>query len=180
MKTTAKGISFVGTLVVLVGALIAASMAAVIIISLFNAMSTQPYVVAGEAYYINATNFTHFHVLFYNVGKGSAIFEYMYIYVPTNISGKIKVTVAKVIPTGGTGLFNGIVINNSTGAKIGDAIFNPYPPVLAPQGGNLDLVAMINNVNVNVTNITAYPRVVGIAVFNKDSTIVLFETPITG
>lgn len=167
------GVSFIGTLVVLVGALTAASIVAVIITGLFNAMSTQPYIVAGEAYYINATNFTHFHVLFYNVGKGGAVFEYMYIYAPTNISGAIKVTIAKV-------LNNGIVINNSTGAIIGNATFNPNPPVLAPQGGSLDIVAMINGINVNVTNVTAYPRVVGIAVFDRDTAIALFETPITG
>ncbi len=167
------GISFIGTLVVLVGALAAASIVAVIIVGLFNAMSTQPYIVGGEAYYVNATNFTHFHVVFYNLGKGGAIFEYMYIYAPTNISGTIKVTIAKV-------LSNGVIIDNSTGATIGSAVFNPYPPVLAPQGGSLDMVAMIKDINVNVTNIVAYPRVVGIAVFNKDTTIVVFETPITG
>lgn len=162
-----KAVSFVGTLVVLVGALVAASIVAVIIVSLFNALSTQPYVVAGEAYYINATNFTHLHVVLYNVGKGGAILDYMYIYAPINVSGNITELVLKVYS-------NGSVKRSDTNQDVGRAIFRPSPPVVAPQGGSLE-VTIMTTININASYPKVPSKVIGIAVFDKDATIITFE-----
>ncbi len=162
MSRARKAISFIGTLVVALGALIAATVAAIIITTLFNAMNTQPYVTAADAYYTNATNFTQFHVLFYNVGKGGAYFQYMYMYVPTNISGTVKITIVKVLATGE-------VLNNTSGAVIGFASFTPNI-ALQPQGV-LEMVVQVNELNANTTA----TKIIGIAVFDRDSVVVTFD-----
>ncbi len=162
MTRARKAVSFIGTIVVALGALIAATVAAIIITTLFNAMSTQPYITAGDAYYTNATNFTQLHVLFYNVGKGGAYFQYMYIYIPTNISGTIKTTVVKVLVTGE-------VINNTSGTVIGFANFTPSIAI-QPQGV-LEMVIQVNNLNANTTA----TKILGIAVFDRDSVVVTFD-----
>ncbi len=162
MSKERKAVSFIGTLVVALGALIAATVAAIIITSLFNAMNTQPYITAADAYYTNATNFTHLHVLFYNVGKGGAYFQYMYVYIPTNISGTIKTTIAKV-------LASGEVLNNTTNTVIGFANFTPSIAI-QPQGV-LEMVIQINGLNANTTA----TKIIGVAVFDKDSVVVTFD-----
>ncbi len=162
MSKSRRAISFIGTLVVALGALVAATVAAIIITSLFNAMNTQPYITAADAYYTNATNFTQLHVLFYNVGKGGAYFQYMYIYIPTNISGVIKTTIVKV-------LTSGEVLNNTTSTVIGFANFTPSIAI-QPQGV-LEMVIQVDGLNANTTA----TKIIGIVVFDRDSVVVTFD-----
>ena len=159
-----KAISFIGTIVVALGALVAATVASVIIINIFNVMNTQPYVTVGEAYYINSTKYTHFHAILFNAGRGKAIFQYMYIFFPTVISGEL-VNITIFLDKDGN------IYDNDTGTPIdGEVLFSKNPPAITPQGA-LDIVIKINGYNANATN----SKIIGIAVFDKDAIVVIFE-----
>jgi len=159
MRRVTLGVSFIGTLVVLIGGLVAATIAAVIIMNLFNTLSTQPYIVVNNAYFVNTTDFIHFHVLFYNVGRSSVAFEYMYIYLPGNLTLKV--------------LDNGTVVrldDNSVDSVVGEAEFNPPTLIVEPSGGTLNVL-----VKVNLRLDDLGERVLGIAIFNRGTAIILFE-----
>lgn len=159
-----RAISFIGTLVVALGALVAATIASMIIINMFNTMNTQPYISVGEAYYVNSTSYTHFHVMLYNAGRGEAEFQYMYIFFPTIIRGSL-VNVTILVDS------NGNIYDNDTGTPLnGEVVFSKTPPTITSQGA-LDIVVEINDYNANATN----NKIIGIAVFDKDAVTIMFE-----
>lgn len=159
-----KAISFIGTLVVALGALVAATIASIIIINIFNVMNTQPYITVGEAYYINSTTYTNFHVILFNAGRGQATFQYMYIFLPTIVNGNL-VNITILVDS------NGNIYDNDTGTPIdGKVLFSKNPPTITSQGA-LDIVIEVNGYNANATN----SKIIGIAVFDKDTIVVIFE-----
>ncbi len=163
-KRYRRAVSFIGTLVVALGALVAATIASIIIINIFNVMNTQPYVTVGEAYYINSTSYTHFHVILYNAGRGQATFQYMYIFFPTIINDNL-VNITILVDS------NGNIYNNDTGDLLdGSVVFSEIPPTISSQSA-LDIVVEINDYNANATN----NKIIGIAVFDKDTIVVTFE-----
>jgi len=157
MRRAALGVSFIGTLVVLIGGLIAATIAAIIIMNLFNTLSTQPYITVNNAYFVDTASFIHFHAQFHNVGRSSVVFKYMYIYMPEGPTLKV--------------LDYGIVVKNDSSVDmVGEAEFDPPTLIVEPSGGTLNVLV---KVNLRLDNIGE--RVLGVAVFDQDVVVVVFE-----
>jgi len=169
MRKHFLGISFAGTLIVLLGGLVAATIAAIIIMNLFNTMNTQPYITVSDAYYVNSSKFLHFHVLFYNVGRSSETLKEIYIYIPTNTSPPSHIIVE--VRSNGDG--EGEVLIDRT--PIGKAEFNPQTRRLDPSGGSLNVVIMIDLTQTNINTNNLGEEILGIAVFSRDTVPIIFR-----
>lgn len=100
----ARGVSFAGTLVVLLGALVAATIIAVTISKVYGTLVTRPHVMVSESYYLVNEDKLYLHALFYNVGQGNTRFRYLRLYIPISINNEKRVNTITVY--GNTSVFN--------------------------------------------------------------------------
>lgn len=99
-----RGVSFAGTLVVLLGALVAATIIAITINKVYGTLATRPLIMTSSTYYIVEDGRIRFNALFYNVGQGNTRFKYLKLYIPLSTDGENKVSIITVY--GNTSVFN--------------------------------------------------------------------------